>query len=105
MWIGSAIVTVNAKLLGASISFFQSVCVLGYCVFPFCLSAVVILILQNTPLGRVWLDIIWVGVGFVWATRASTVFIAQFIQKERRLLAVFPVLFYYTLLGWLVLLF
>jgi hypothetical protein len=105
MWIGSVVVTVNAKLLGGTISFFQSVCVLGYCVFPFCLSALVILLLSNTPLGKVWLDIVWVAIGFVWATRASTVFIAQFIQKERRFLAVFPVFFYYTLLGWLVLLF
>jgi len=105
MWIGSVVVTVNAKLLGGTISFFQSVCVLGYCVFPFCLSALVILLLSNTPLGKVWLDVVWVAIGFVWATRASTVFIAQFIQKERRFLAVFPVFFYYTLLGWLVLLF
>lgn len=105
MWFGSVVVTVNAKLLGGTISFFQSICVLGYCVFPFCLSALMILLLEKTPFGRVWIDIIWVAVGFVWATRASTVFIAQFIQKERRFLAVFPVFFYYTLLGWLVLLF
>merc|ERR1712039_986704 len=31
---GSAVVTVNAALLGGKISFFQSVCVLGYCLFP-----------------------------------------------------------------------
>jgi hypothetical protein len=34
MWIGSLIVTINAQLLGASISIFQSLCVLGYCVSP-----------------------------------------------------------------------
>lgn len=105
MWMGSAVVTVNAKLLGGTISFFQSVCVLGYCVFPFCLSALVILLLSKTFLAHVWINIIWVMIGFVWSTRASAVFIGQFIQKERRLLAVFPVFFYYTLLGWLVLLF
>ena len=105
MWFGSAVVTINAKLLGGTISFFQSVCVLGYSVFPFCLSATMILVLSKTPLGRVWIDIIWVAIGFVWATRASTVFIAQFVQKDRRFLAVFPVFFYYVVLGWLVLLF
>uniref|UniRef100_A0A8D9EJ75 Protein YIPF n=1 Tax=Cacopsylla melanoneura TaxID=428564 RepID=A0A8D9EJ75_9HEMI len=31
VWIGSAVVTLNSKLLGGNISFFQSVCVLGYC--------------------------------------------------------------------------
>lgn len=105
MWLGSAVVTVNTKLLGGSISFFQSVCILGYCVFPFCLSAAIILGLSKTFLGHVWLDIIWVIVGFVWATRASVVFIGNFVKKERRFLAVYPVFFYYTLLAWLVLLF
>lgn len=105
MWLGSAVVTVNAKLLGANISFFQSVCILGYSVFPFCLSALIILLLHKTFLGHVWLNILWVLVGFVWATRASVLFIGQFVPKERRFLAVFPVFFYYTLLGWLVLLF
>ena len=31
---GATVVTVNALLLGGNISFFQSVCVLGYCIFP-----------------------------------------------------------------------
>lgn len=105
MWLGSAVVTVNAKLLGGTISFFQSICVLGYSVFPFVLSALLIGILRMTFLGRVWIDIVWVMIGYVWSVRASTVFIGQYIKRERRLLAVMPVFFYYTLLGWLVLLF
>ena len=39
IWFGAAAVTVNAQLLGGNISFFQSVCILGYCVFPLTLSA------------------------------------------------------------------
>ena len=105
MWLGSAVVTYNAKLLGGTISFFQSVCVLGYSVFPFVLSAVLIATLSKTFLGHVWIDILWVLIGFVWSVRASVVFIGQYIRRERRLLAVMPVFFYYTLLGWLVLLF
>lgn len=105
MWLGSAVVTINAKLLGGSISFFQSVCVLGYCVFPFVISALLIVTLSKTFLGHVWIDILWVAAGYVWSLRASTVFIGQYIKRERRLLAVMPVFFYYTLMGWLVLLF
>ena len=41
VWCGAAMVTVNAQLLGGSISFFQSVCILGYCVFPLTISAIV----------------------------------------------------------------
>ncbi|KRX01745.1 hypothetical protein PPERSA_01615 [Pseudocohnilembus persalinus] len=41
IWVGAGIVTLNAKLLGGKISFFQSVCVLGYCVFPINICAIV----------------------------------------------------------------
>ena len=37
-WLGSIIVTVNIKLLGGTISFFQSACVIGYCLFPLAAS-------------------------------------------------------------------
>jgi hypothetical protein len=106
VWFGSAIVTLNAQLLGANISFFQTVCVLGYCVFPLTLSALVIGLLKLTWLKRwTWLDFILIIVGFLWATRASSVFIGQYIVREKRFLAVFPVFFFYTFLGWLILLF
>jgi hypothetical protein len=106
VWFGSAIVTLNAQLLGANMSFFQTVCVLGYCVFPLTLSALVIGLLKLTWLKRwTWLDFILIIVGFLWATRASSVFIGQYIVREKRFLAVFPVFFFYTFLGWLILLF
>lgn len=105
IWIGATVVTINAQLLGGTLSFFQSVCVLGYCVFPLFLAGLLIGLLYKTIFGTIWLHLIWVAIGFVWATRASTVFIGQYIAKERRALAVYPVFFYYTFIGWLVLLF
>eukprot|EP00984_Skeletonema_dohrnii_P014848 scaffold6333_cov105-Skeletonema_dohrnii-CCMP3373.AAC.2 len=80
MWIGSLVVTINAQLLGANMSIFQSLCVLGYCVFPLTVSALTIALLRVT----------WLG---------------QFVKKERRLLALYPVFFFYLILGWLILLF
>lgn len=103
--VGSAIVTINAQLLGGTISFFQSVCVLGYCVFPMTVAALIVGVLRLTPVSFVWLDTMILGLGFLWATRASSVFIASYIQKERRFLAVFPVFFFYVFLGWMILLF
>ena len=105
MTVGSAIVTLNAQLLGGTLSFFQSVCVLGYSVFPFILAAIPIVLLQSTVLGTLWLNLILVLLGLVWATRVSIVFIGQYIARERRLLAVYPVFFYYIFLAWMVLLF
>lgn len=106
VWLGSAVVTLNAQLLGGTISFFQSVCVLGYCIFPMTLAALVIDCLKLTWFSNwTWVHLILIGVGFLWATRASSVFIGLYVVKERRFLAVFPVLFFYTFVGWLILLF
>ena len=79
--------------------------VLGYCVFPLTCAALIITVLRPTPLGKLWLDLIWLAVGFLWSTRVSSIFIGQFVGRERRLLAVYPVFFFYLMLGWLILLF
>ncbi|KAL9182183.1 hypothetical protein ACHAXT_012835 [Thalassiosira profunda] len=105
MWAGSIVVTVNAQLLGANMSIFQSLCVLGYCVFPLTVAALIIAILRFTWFGTLWLDLIWLALGFLWATRVSSIFVGQFVKRERRLLALYPVFFFYLLLGWLILLF
>mmetsp|Transcript_2596 Transcript_2596/g.4191 ORF Transcript_2596/g.4191 Transcript_2596/m.4191 type:complete len:249 (-) Transcript_2596:125-871(-) len=107
VWFGSAVVTINTQLLGGTISFFQSVCVLGYCVFPMTVAAVVVDLFKMIHLGAfsVLAEIAVLLVAFLWSTRASSVFIGQYIVASRRLLAVFPVLFFYTFLGWLILLF
>lgn len=105
MWAGSLVVTLNAQLLGARISIFQSLCVLGYCVFPLTVSALIIALLSMTWLGKLWLNLGWLALGFIWATRVSSIFVGQFVKRERRLLALYPVFFFYLLLGWLILLF
>eukprot|EP00535_Pseudo-nitzschia_heimii_P003530 CAMPEP_0197185692 /NCGR_PEP_ID=MMETSP1423-20130617/12447_1 /TAXON_ID=476441 /ORGANISM="Pseudo-nitzschia heimii, Strain UNC1101" /LENGTH=254 /DNA_ID=CAMNT_0042636825 /DNA_START=158 /DNA_END=922 /DNA_ORIENTATION=- len=107
VWFGSAVVTINAQLLGGTISFFQSVCVLGYCVFPMTLAAVVVDLFKILPLGAfsTLVELAVLFVAFLWSTRASAIFIGQYIVPARRILAVFPVLFFYTFLAWLVFLF
>lgn len=103
VWFGAALVTINAQLLGGTISFFQSICILGYCVFPLTLSAFACMII-GLLYKQIIVKLLIVGVGFVWSTRASVVFMVQVIKEERRALAVFPVFFFYTFIGWLILL-
>merc|ERR1719352_1487837 len=47
VWAGSGIVTLNALLLRGNISFFQSVCVLGYCIFPLNIASLICLVGGN----------------------------------------------------------
>ena len=102
IWCGAAAVTVNAQLLGGNISFFQSVCILGYCVFPLTLSAIGCL-LFGYLFGSALIKLLVVSAGFVWSTRASVVFMEQVINEKRKLLAVYPVFMFYTFLAWMIL--
>jgi hypothetical protein len=67
VWCGAAVVTVNALLLGGNISFFQSVCVLGYCIFPLNIASVICLVTSG-PIA--WRAVV-VAVCFFWSTGAS----------------------------------
>lgn len=102
VWFGSAVVTLNAQLLGGTVSFFQSLCILGYCVFPLDLAAFASWAISIAFKSFV-LKAIFVVIGFAWSTRASVIFIGQVISPERKLLALYPVFLFYTFLGWMVL--
>ncbi|KAI8138455.1 Yip1 domain-containing protein [Fennellomyces sp. T-0311] len=100
VWLGAAVVTLNAKLLGGTVSFFQSVCVLGYCLFPLVAAAVV----------AIFVDLIWVRlplsiVSFFWSSYASVGFLSEskVHLRNRRALAVYPLCLFYLLISWLVL--
>jgi hypothetical protein len=68
MWGGSFIVTINTKLLGGHISFFQCVCVLGYCIFPIVLAAATIYIIKQVGIDLMLIKMIAAGVALVWST-------------------------------------
>ena len=103
VWIGATAVTINAQLLGGTISFFQSVCILGYCVFPLTISALVCL-MTRLVISVFMIKVIIVSIGFIWSTQASVVFMSNVIKEDRRVLAVYPVFFFYTFIAWMILL-
>merc|ERR1711988_1519234 len=98
VWCGAAIVTVNALLLGGNISFFQSVCVLGYCIFPLNIASVICLLG-----GHFFWRILVVAVCFFWSTGASLGFMGELVPPNRKALAVYPLFLFYTAIGWLIL--
>ena len=67
MWGGSFVVTINTKLLGGKISFFQCVCVLGYCIFPIVLGAAVVALLKVVHLDLLILKLIIAVLVLVWS--------------------------------------
>ncbi|KAK2170584.1 hypothetical protein LSH36_2g18029 [Paralvinella palmiformis] len=104
-WVGAAIVTLNTKLLGGSISFFQSICVLGYCVLPLTIVLIVcrlILIAQPQTTALFVIRCVIVLLAFGWSTFASTAFLAESQPPRRKALAIYPIFLFYFIISWLV---
>ncbi|KAF9428104.1 hypothetical protein BGZ94_003373 [Podila epigama] len=98
VWMGSAVVTVNAKLLGGRVSFFQSVCVIGYCLFPLVLVSVVSIVVPS-----IYIRLPLCAIAFAWASWASLGFLSDSNLANRRALGVYPLFLFYFIIGWMIL--
>ncbi|KAL0486852.1 yipf6 [Acrasis kona] len=98
VWIGSSIVTLNGQLLGGTLSFFMSLCVLGYCVFPLVVCSIIFYWL-NTWYLRLMLVVPACG----WSCFASTAFLSGSVPQDRKALSMFPIGLFYVFISWLVL--
>ncbi|KAI0787606.1 Yip1-domain-containing protein [Fomes fomentarius] len=105
--VGSLVVTIQAKLLGGRVSFFQGLCVLGYCVAPLNIAALVStfvhLIYVRAPVALVaWAWCVW-GMSMETLATASVNFLdGTKIEQQRILLAVYPLLLFYFVLAWMI---
>ncbi|KAF8239730.1 Yip1-domain-containing protein [Tricholoma matsutake] len=97
--LGALAVTIQAKLLGGRVSFFQGLCVLGYCIAPLDIAAFIScfvrIIYVRAPIALLaWAWCIWASVNFLDGTK---------IEQQRILLAVYPLLLFYFVLAWMIL--
>jgi len=97
VWGGGAILTVNAQLLGTPLSFLQSICLIGYSVFPIALAA---LVCQAS--GSIALRIPSSIVANLWSIRVSALFLSSVAKADRKELVIFPVILFYAILTWMV---
>ncbi|KAK3626305.1 hypothetical protein LTR56_019882 [Elasticomyces elasticus] len=92
IWIASAIVTLQIKLLGGNISFFQSICIIGYTLFPLViaslLSALHVYTIVRIPVYSV------LG---LWSLAAGVSILGgSGVVKGRVALAVYPLFVFYV---------
>ncbi|KAH6673787.1 hypothetical protein B0J14DRAFT_512554 [Halenospora varia] len=95
IWIGEAVVTMQIKLLGGNISFAQSVCIIGYTLFPLVLasmlSAIGVGMIVRIP---VYLVLI------LWSLAAGVSILGgSGVVKNRVGIAVYPLFVFYLGLG------
>ena len=98
IWGGAAIVTMNGKILGGKVSFLQSVCVLGYCIFPINLAAIAITLLKSI-LDIFIVKIIIAGAAFCWSSYSSLGFMASLVSEDKKELANYPIFLFYMFLS------
>ncbi|CEF60439.1 Protein YIPF6 [Strongyloides ratti] len=67
---GSWVVTWNIKFLGGKISFFQAICIIGYCLVPQCVAALTFKILTAQIMGKkfiFFLRLLITFICFIWS--------------------------------------
>eukprot|EP00933_Yihiella_yeosuensis_P054559 TRINITY_DN53028_c0_g1_i1.p1 TRINITY_DN53028_c0_g1~~TRINITY_DN53028_c0_g1_i1.p1 ORF type:complete len:227 (+),score=41.80 TRINITY_DN53028_c0_g1_i1:56-736(+) len=99
VWVGSGVVTLNALLLQGQVSFFQTVCVLGYCLFPLVIAAFLSMIIRVD-----WIKTMLVGCGLAWSARASVGFVSELVPEDKKLLGLYPVWLFYAAIAWMIML-
>nr|XP_043621698.1 protein YIP4b-like [Erigeron canadensis] len=94
---GAVILTLNVLLLGGHIIFFQSLSLLGYCLFPLDVGALICMLKDN-----VMVKMIVVCVTLAWSSWAAYPFISMAVNPRRKALALYPVLLMYVSVGFLI---
>uniref|UniRef100_A0A0N4ZCB4 Protein YIPF n=1 Tax=Parastrongyloides trichosuri TaxID=131310 RepID=A0A0N4ZCB4_PARTI len=102
---GSWIVTWNIKFLGGKISFFQAICIIGYCLVPQCVAALTFKILTAQLMGKKFMFFLRLLITFgcfIWSAICSTHFFVDEKLAAKRLLILYPILLYFMAVSWLV---
>ncbi|PBJ68013.1 terbinafine resistance locus protein (yip1) [Trypanosoma cruzi] len=97
VWVGAAVVTLNAKFLGSKVSFFQTVCVMGYCLAPLCIGAFL-----GVFISYFWVMMVISFVVWLWSCWAALRFFRGSVTPEREMLVVYPVALFYSFMTWMV---
>ncbi|XP_028775381.1 protein YIPF6 homolog [Neltuma alba] len=94
---GAVILTLNVLLLGGQIIFFQSLSLLGYCLFPLDVGALICMLNRS-----VMIKIIVVCVALGWSSWAAYPFMSAAVNPRRKALALYPLFLMYVSVGFLI---
>ncbi|GAB2301259.1 Protein YIP4a, partial [Dionaea muscipula] len=82
---------------GGHIIFFQSLSLLGYCLFPLVAGALICMLNDN-----VIIKLIVVCITLAWSSWAAYPFMSTTVNPRRKALALFPVFLMYVFVGFLI---
>ncbi|PKY01500.1 Yip1-domain-containing protein [Aspergillus campestris IBT 28561] len=95
VWLGEMVVTLQIKLLGGNISFFQSVCIIGYTLFPLVIAALLSAFGLPT-IARIPVYLVLVA----WSLAAGVSILGgSGVVRNRVGIAVYPLFVFYIAIG------
>ena len=97
-WLGGVILYLNAYFLGVKTSIFQMFCLLGYCLFPLNLSAIIVTLINFNDIIRLLL----VCITLIWSIHSSSDYLKIITKKEQRYLVLYPCILFYLYISWFI---
>ena len=97
-WLGGVILYLNANFLGVKASIFQILCLLGYCLFPLNLSAIIVTIFNLNDI----LKLILVMSTLCWSVYSSSDYLRVISNQEQRYLVLYPCILFYLYISWFI---
>ena len=98
IWLGGVILYLNANFLGVKASIFQMLCLLGYCLFPLNLSAIIVTIINFNDIFK----LIIVMSTFCWSVYSSSDYLKIISNQEQRYLVLYPCILFYLYISWFI---
>jgi hypothetical protein len=75
VFVGAMVVTFNTRVLGGQISFFQSVAILGYCLFPLFMAVLILQIMRFVQFNNKFVRLAIIGVACLWSILCMLYFV------------------------------
>ena len=97
-WLGGVILYLNANFLGVKASIFQMFCLLGYCLFPLNICAIIITIFDFNDIIR----LIIVMMFSFWSIYSSSDYLKAISSQGQRYLVLYPCILFYLYISWFV---
>ena len=97
-WVGSFLVFLNSNLLGVKTSIFQIFCLLGYCLFPLNISAIIFCFTKAYDIVK----LIVIGLTCFWSLFSASSFLKNLGNPEQRYLVLYPCILLYLYISWFI---
>ena len=97
-WFGSLLIYVNGNLLDSKLKFFQVICLLGYCLFPLNISALILAITDFYEIIRLFLVIITCA----WSLFSVERYFSSVSVPEQKWLVFYPAILMFVFLSWFI---